>query len=94
MRELITVSLGPLSNYTQTHFWNFQDEAAKNPDVQRNPILYMETSKSQSIYPRSLFIDFQSAFGNYRSSFSLKPQSVEEVTEDSLHWHGKLVKSE
>jgi len=46
MRELITVSLGPLANYTQTHFWNFQDELSKQSDVQTNPILYFEKSKS------------------------------------------------
>jgi hypothetical protein len=29
MKELITFSLGPLSNMTSAHFWNMQDEWLK-----------------------------------------------------------------
>jgi len=46
MKEIITVSLGPLSNFTNTHFWNFQDEWLKQ-DSARNPVLFYETKQSQ-----------------------------------------------
>lgn len=54
MKELITLSLGPLSNFTNAHFWNFQDEWFKqevptsaDQSVDRNVVLYYETKKSR-----------------------------------------------
>ncbi len=51
MKELITISLGPLANHTAAHFWNFQDEWLKQvppdqADLARNPVLYYETAKT------------------------------------------------
>ena len=75
MRELITLSLGTLSNHTAAHFWNFQDEWLKidqseQQTTARNPVLYYETSKTSQYVPRTLFVDFQANFGSYLSTFS------------------------
>ena len=69
MKELITLSLGPLSNHTAAHFWNFQDEWSKST-TEPNPVLFYETSSTRTYVPRTLFLDFRPLFGNYLSSFS------------------------
>jgi hypothetical protein len=100
MKELITVTLGPLSNFTAAHFWNFQDEWFKqeplNPDgtaptIDRNVVLYYETQKSRQFVPRSIFVDFQSHFGNYLSCFSHPKPGKEEGAQQ---WGGSVRVSE
>lgn len=86
MRELITFSLGPLSNFTSAHFWNFQDEWLKQDGAAANPVLYYETERSRIFIPRSVFVDFRPHFGNYLSSFS-HPQPAQEEIDT---WKGSL----
>ena len=91
MRELITLSLGPLSNFTASHFWNFQDEWLKQETekTDRNPVLFYETHKSGQWVPRTLFVDFQEHFGNYLSTFSFP--APKKPDEKDTHWHqGKV----
>ncbi|CDW82252.1 UNKNOWN [Stylonychia lemnae] len=93
MKEIITVSLGPVSNYTSTHFWNFQDEWIKQ-DAQRNPVLFYETKNSQQYVPRAIFVDFRPNFGNFLSCFSRqgltdKKEQVQEIVQSQL-WAGQL----
>lgn len=67
MKELISIGLGPLSNCTMAHFWNFQDEWLKYESSQGRegkattfgstaPVLYYETPKTGQYFPRALFI--------------------------------------
>ena len=97
MRELITVSLGQLSNSTAAHFWNFQDEWLKQEPVtgeaskDRNPVLFYETHKTGQWVPRTIFVDFQANFGNYLSSFSHPIPKKPEDPSHQTYWHqGKL----
>lgn len=69
MREILTISLGELGNFTAAHFWNIQDEKLKS-DPNRNPVLYFETHRTMQYVPRSIFVDFRNKFGNYMSVFS------------------------
>jgi len=92
MKELITLSLGPLSNFTSAHFWNFQDEWFKQDQptsLDRNVVLYYETQKTRQFVPRSVFIDFESNFGSYLSSFNHPRPSKEQS-----QWHGPVKVSE
>lgn len=70
MRELISFSLGPNSNFTHTHFWNSQDEWVKQDPDNSNEILYYETSNSRTIIPRAVYFDFRENFGNFLTCFS------------------------
>lgn len=90
MRELITFSLGPLSNFTAAHFWNLQDEWLKQDGSAANPVLFYETEHSRQYIPRTVFVDFRPNFGNYLSSFS-HPQPSKE--EESL-WPGQVALKE
>ena len=73
MKEIISLSLGPSSNFTFSHFWNFHDEWMKQGDDQllsNNPILFYETQSSKFLVPRTIYIDFRNNFGNYLSVFN------------------------
>lgn len=60
MKEIITLSLGPTSNFTSTHFWNLQDEIVKQlPDQPINDILYYQLPKSNTYAPRTIFVDYR-----------------------------------
>lgn len=93
MRELITLSLGPLSNFTASHFWNFQDEWLKQETEKkdRNPVLFYETHKTGQWVPRTLFVDFQEHFGNYLSTFSFPAPKKPDEKDSQAYWHqGKV----
>ena len=89
MRELITLSLGPLSNFTASHFWNFQDEWLKQETEKkdRNPVLFYETHKTGQWVPRTLFVDFQEHFGNYLSTFSFPAPKKPDERDSQPYWH-------
>lgn len=86
MKEIVSISLGPESNFAQAHFWNLQDEWLKQ-DPERNPVLYYETSSTLQYVPRAIFTDFRPNYGNYLSVFSHEAPVKEEAKD---LWQGKL----
>eukprot|EP00347_Sterkiella_histriomuscorum_P022491 403338293 len=97
VKEIISISLGPTSNFTSTHFWNFQDEWLKQ-DAQRNPVLFYETSKTQQFVPRCILVDFRPNFGNFLSCFSKQSENAQntkakEQVQNQL-WNGSLAITE
>lgn len=95
MKELITISLGPLANHAAAHFWNFQDEWLKQEvpsqegqSLAANTVLYYETEQSRKYVPRGIFVDFRSNFGSYMSCFSQSGNG--EAAQREALWNGRL----
>ncbi|GBG00223.1 hypothetical protein Rsub_12708 [Raphidocelis subcapitata] len=95
MREIITLQLGPLSNYTGAHFWNLQDEAlgaagGERLDGVAEDVLFSwsEDPRGAPVYrPRAVVVDTSGATGGV--SFSLDaPGAPPDASAASSAWGG------
>lgn len=73
MREIITLQLGHLSNYTATHFWNTQEsyftyDANETSLVDHNVHWRqgLGTDGSDTFLPRTVIYDLKGGFGSLK----------------------------
>lgn len=73
MREILTLQLGNLSNYTATHFWNAQEsyftygeheESVVDHNVHFRP--GTGADGSETFLPRTVIYDLKGGFGSLR----------------------------
>lgn len=100
MREIITLQLGNLSNYTATHFWNVQESYFTYDDKSPSPINHnilwragLGHDGCETFMPRTVIYDLKGAFGSLRKIHALYdavPQ-VDAAAADCLSlWPGSL----
>ncbi|VUC19789.1 unnamed protein product [Clonostachys rosea] len=102
MREIVTLQLGHLSNYTATHFWNAQEayftysqdqESAVDHDVHWRPGIAADGS--DTFLPRTVIYDLKGGFGSLRKINALYEDESAAVQPDvpssSSVWPGKSV---
>ncbi|OAA44896.1 Tubulin FtsZ [Metarhizium rileyi] len=95
MREIVTLQLGSLSNYTATHFWNAQEsyftyagqgESLVDHDVHWRAGLGVDGT--ETFLPRTVLYDLKGGFGAMRKRNSLYDvSSATDAAADSL-WTG------
>ncbi|KAH6985083.1 tubulin domain-containing protein [Ilyonectria sp. MPI-CAGE-AT-0026] len=96
MREIITLQLGQLSNYTATHFWNTQESYFTYATDEQSPIDHnvhwragIGADGSETFLPRTVIYDLKGGFGSLRKINALyEPES--EATPGAL-WSGPSV---
>lgn len=73
MREILTLQLGHLGNFTATHFWNLQEsyftysdqgECLVDHDIHWRPGIGVDGS--ETFLPRTVIYDLKSEFGSLR----------------------------
>ncbi|KAH7127715.1 tubulin domain-containing protein [Dactylonectria macrodidyma] len=96
MREIITLQLGQLSNYTATHFWNTQESYFTYAVDEQSPVDHnvhwragLGADGSETFLPRTVIYDLKGGFGSLRKINALyEPES--EATPQAL-WSGPSV---
>ncbi|PNY24246.1 Protein DML1 [Tolypocladium capitatum] len=95
MREIVTLQLGNLSNYTATHFWNAQESYFTYGDQGKSPIDHnvhwrggIGQDGSETFLPRTVIYDLKGGFGSLRKINTLYDATSESnAAADSL-WSG------
>ncbi|PHH75220.1 hypothetical protein CDD83_4434 [Cordyceps sp. RAO-2017] len=97
MREVITLQLGNLSNYTATHFWNAQDSYFTYGDEERSLVDHdihwragLGQDGQETFLPRTVVYDLKGGFGSSGKVNALCDPATTpgfDVTVDSL-WSG------
>ncbi|KND92636.1 Protein DML1 [Tolypocladium ophioglossoides CBS 100239] len=95
MREIITLQLGNLSNYTATHFWNTQESYFTYGNQEKSPIDHnvhwrggVGQDGSETFLPRTVIYDLKGGFGSLRKINTLYDTTSESnAAADSL-WPG------
>ncbi|PHH74495.1 hypothetical protein CDD80_3046 [Ophiocordyceps camponoti-rufipedis] len=99
MREIITLQLGNLSNYTATHFWNVQESYFTYDDQSSSPIDHnilwragLGHDGCETFMPRTVIYDLKGAFGSLRkinTLYDAMPQVDAAAAADRLSlWSG------
>lgn len=65
MNEIITLSFGEYSNYTNTHFWNLLVEISRQKEFIDSNNLYTDIFFKENGYPRALVFDSSSRIRSY-----------------------------
>ncbi|KAF4984378.1 hypothetical protein FZEAL_422 [Fusarium zealandicum] len=96
MREIISLQLGQLSNYTATHFWNAQESyftysANEKPPVDHNVHWRpgVGADGSETFLPRTVIYDLKGGFGSLRKINALY-EAESEASPEAL-WSGRSV---
>lgn len=86
MREIITLQLGQLSNYTATHFWNAQESyftysQGEEPLVDHNVHWRagIGADGSETFLPRTVIYDLKGGFGSLRKINALYEAQSDEA---------------
>ncbi|KAK7417417.1 mtDNA inheritance, partitioning of the mitochondrial organelle [Neonectria magnoliae] len=84
MREIITLQLGQLSNYTATHFWNTQESYFTYGAEEQSPVDHnvhwragVGTDGSETFLPRTVIYDLKGGFGSLRKINALYEAEAE-----------------
>ncbi|RSL59135.1 DML1-like protein [Fusarium duplospermum] len=96
MREIISLQLGQLSNYTATHFWNAQESYFTYSADETSPVDHnvhwragVGADGSETFLPRTVIYDLKGGFGSLRKINALY-EAESEVDAASL-WPGQSV---
>ncbi|KPM46211.1 Protein DML1 [Neonectria ditissima] len=96
MREIITLQLGQLSNYTATHFWNAQESYFTYGAEEQSPVDHnvhwragVGADGSETFLPRTVIYDLKGGFGSLRKINALY-EAESEATPGAL-WSGPSV---
>ncbi|KAF5019775.1 hypothetical protein F66182_8212 [Fusarium sp. NRRL 66182] len=96
MREIISLQLGQLSNYTATHFWNAQESyftysADEKPLIDHNVHWRagIGADGAETFLPRTVIYDLKGGFGSLRKINALY-EAESEATPEAL-WSGRSV---
>ncbi|RGP69748.1 dml1 [Fusarium longipes] len=96
MREIVTLQLGQLSNYTATHFWNAQESYFTYSDDEKPPIDHnvhwragIGADGSETFLPRTVIYDLKGGFGSLRKINALY-EAESESSPEAL-WSGQSV---
>ena len=100
MREIITLSIGPFSNWVGSHFWNVQDDA-RHPvsyDDSGEPVyddrqadvalLYRSAGRGSQLTPRLVLCDAVDSFGSLNSEDPGARLRCTRAPHRSTHSHG------
>ncbi|KAF4123302.1 mitochondrial partitioning protein [Geosmithia morbida] len=97
MREIVTLQLGHLSNYTGTHFWNAQESYFTYSSDETSPIDHnihwrpgIGADGSETFLPRTVIYDLKGGFGSLRKINALYEPEPQPEQLASL-WSGKSV---
>ncbi|KAF5588679.1 DML1-like protein [Fusarium subglutinans] len=84
MREIISLQLGQLSNYTATHFWNAQESYFTYSADAKSPIDHnvhwragLGADGSETFLPRTVIYDLKGGFGSLRKINALYEAEAE-----------------
>ncbi|CAJ0542118.1 Ff.00g083900.m01.CDS01 [Fusarium sp. VM40] len=96
MREIVSLQLGQLGNYTATHFWNAQ-ESYFTYSADENPVIDHDVhwraglgaDGSETFLPRTVIYDIKGGFGSLRKINALYEAESEANTE--ALWSGRSV---
>ncbi|KAF5673085.1 DML1-like protein [Fusarium heterosporum] len=96
MREIISLQLGELSNYTATHFWNAQESYFTYSDNEK-PIVEHDVhwraglgaDGSETFLPRTVIYDLKGGFGSLRKINAL--YEAESEADPAALWSGQSV---
>lgn len=84
MREILTLQLGHLGNYTATHFWNAQESYFTYADGETSQVDHdvhwragQGADGSETFLPRTVIYDLKGGFGSLR-----KINALYDATED------------
>ncbi|KAK7403604.1 mtDNA inheritance, partitioning of the mitochondrial organelle [Neonectria punicea] len=96
MREIITLQLGQLSNYTATHFWNTQESYFTYGVEEQSPVDHnvhwragVGADGSETFLPRTVIYDLKGGFGSLRKINALY-EAESEASPGAL-WSGPSV---
>ncbi|GKU01837.1 hypothetical protein FLAG1_07013 [Fusarium langsethiae] len=96
MREIVTLQLGQLSNYTATHFWNTQESYFTYSSDEKSPIDHnvhwragLGADGSETFLPRTVIYDLKGGFGSLRKINALYEAESESAPE--ALWSGQSV---
>ncbi|KAF4456926.1 protein DML1 [Fusarium austroafricanum] len=96
MREIITLQLGQLGNYTATHFWNIQESYFTYSADEKSPIDHdvhwragIGADGSETFLPRTVIYDLKGGFGSLRKINALYEAEAE--PDPAALWSGQSV---
>ncbi|KAM3434592.1 hypothetical protein NHJ13734_005935 [Beauveria thailandica] len=96
MREIVTLQLGHLSNYTAAHFWNTQESYFTYSDADKlfvNHDVHWRTGVgadgADTFLPRTVVYDLKGGFGSLRKINALYDTNNDENAMSSALWAGK-----
>ncbi|KAM0349289.1 hypothetical protein ACHAPU_003698 [Fusarium lateritium] len=96
MREVISLQLGQLSNYTATHFWNAQESYFTYSDSEKPVIDHdvhwragLGADGSETFLPRTVIYDLKGGFGSLRKINAL--YEAESEPDPAALWSGQSV---
>lgn len=93
MREIITLQLGNLSNYTATHFWNTQESyftyAGQEESLVDHDVHWragVGADGSETFLPRTVIYDLKGGFGSLRKFNALYGAALDDTAADDSLW--------
>ncbi|KAF4989165.1 hypothetical protein FGRMN_9308 [Fusarium graminum] len=96
MREIISLQLGELSNYTATHFWNAQESYFTYSDNEKPVVEHdvhwragLGADGSETFLPRTVIYDLKGGFGSLRKINAL--YEAESEADPAALWSGQSV---
>ncbi|CEJ81349.1 hypothetical protein VHEMI01482 [[Torrubiella] hemipterigena] len=98
MREILTLQLGHLGNYTATHFWNTQESYFTYEDGQAPLVEHdvhwragLGQDGSETFLPRTVIYDLKGGFGSLRKINALYDATSDGDEADSALWTGQPI---
>ncbi|KAK2612958.1 mtDNA inheritance, partitioning of the mitochondrial organelle [Conoideocrella luteorostrata] len=95
MREVLTLQLGNLSNYTATHFWNAQESYFTYDGEKESPVDHnvhwragIAADGSDTFLPRTVVYDLKGGFGSMRKVNSLYDEASDSTVAAGSLWPG------